>query len=298
MSTTAPPDLPQGIPKAEVDIDLHLVHALLQAQHPDLADLDLRLHGSGWDNVTYRLGAHLAVRLPRRELGVELLLKEQRWLPELAPVLPLPIPAPVRVGRAAMGYPWPWSIVPWVGGRDAVVEPLRSDQAPPLARLLRALHHPAPPDAPRNSYRGGPLSDRKNATDARLARIKRGSLSIDLTTVAAAWEQARAVPIDVDDVWIHGDAHPRNVIAESGELRALVDWGDMGLRDPATDLAAAWMLFEEQTDFRAAYGPVSAATWERARGWAIHLGVMLIDSGDQDDPEWAEVGRRTLERAC
>lgn len=298
MSTAAAPDLPQGIPKAEVDIDVDLVRSLLQTQHPDLAELDLRLHASGWDNVTYRLGADLAVRLPRRELGVELVLKEQRWLPELAPRLPLPIPAPVRVGTAAMGYPWPWSIVPWVEGTDAVVEPLRSDQAPAFAGFLRALHRPAPSAAPRNIYRGVPLSDHRNATDARLGRIQRGSLSIDLTRVAAGFELVRAVPIDVDDVWIHGDAHPRNVVAESGVLRALVDWGDLGVGDPATDLAAAWMLFEEPNDFATAYGPISAATWERARGWAIHFGVMLIDSGDQDDPEWAEVGRRVLERAC
>lgn len=293
-----PPDVPQGIPPAEVEIDVETVRSLLQAQHPDLADLDLRIHGSGWDNVTYRLGSDLAVRLPRRELAVELVLKEQRWLPELAPGLPLPIPSPIRVGTPAMGYPWPWSIVPWVAGQDAVAEPLLPDQAPALAGLLRALHRPAPSDAPRNIYRGGSLSDRVNATNARLARIKRGSLSIDLASVTGAWEQTRAVPIDVAEVWIHGDVHPRNVIVAAGVAQALIDWGDLGVGDPATDLAAAWLLFEDASAFKTAYGPISPATWERGRGWAIHFAVMLIDAGDQDDPAWAEVGRRVLERAC
>lgn len=295
-----PEEPPIGIPPAEVEISTELVVALVEAQHPDLADLEIRLHGSGWDNTTFRLGSDLAVRLPRRLMGAELILKEQLWLPELARRLPISISAPVRVGTPAFGYPWAWSIVPWIEGVDAVVEPLRVDQAPAIARLLGALHQPAPVDAPRNEFRGVPLVRRCHSMESRLARIGRGSLAIGLDRVAAGWAETKTVPIDTDEVWIHGDIHARNVIGMSGKLRAVVDWGDLCVGDPATDLAAAWILFPAagHAAFRAAYGPISDDTRQRARGWAIHLGVVLVDAGDADDPAWAEIGRRVLERAC
>jgi aminoglycoside phosphotransferase (APT) family kinase protein len=123
---------------------------------------------------------------------------------------------------------------------------------------------------------------------------------VSRTAVAGAWEHARSVAIDAPEVWIHGDLHARNIIVSAGQLAAVVDWGDLCVGDPATDLAAAWLLFDNRAhaDLRDAYGPISADTWERARGWAISFGVLLVDSGTGHDDSWAEVGRRVLERAC
>jgi len=42
-------------PPAEVPIDLSLVRALIQQQHPDLAHLTLSEIGEGWDNRLFRL---------------------------------------------------------------------------------------------------------------------------------------------------------------------------------------------------------------------------------------------------
>src|SRR5947199_9685209 len=100
------------MPAAAVDVDEPLVRSLLREQHPDLAGLPLQVAAFGWDNVVYRLGSELAVRLPRRAVAVPLVEHEQRWLPQLARRLPLPIPAPVRTGAPGRGYPWPWSIGP------------------------------------------------------------------------------------------------------------------------------------------------------------------------------------------
>ena len=101
-------------PVAEFDVDSALVLRLLLDQHPDLAHLPLAALASGWDNAIFRLGDALTVRMPRRQLGAELIRHEQRWLPVLAPTLPLPTPCPLRVGRPALGYPWHWSICPWL----------------------------------------------------------------------------------------------------------------------------------------------------------------------------------------
>ncbi len=96
------PDLPSalssGTPVCEAEIDEWVVHKLLKEQHPDLQGLALYEVDAGWDNVMFRLGDELAVRLPRRQVAAELIVHEQTWLPRLAPQLTMPVPVPVRIG--------------------------------------------------------------------------------------------------------------------------------------------------------------------------------------------------------
>src|SRR5579862_6443887 len=148
-----------GIPAADIEIDTPLVRALLNAQHPDLASLPLIDVGTGWDNNVYRLGDDLVVRLPRRAAAAALIEHEQRWLPELAPGLPLPIPTPVRTGQPGSGYPWSWTVTRWLIGQSATISPPHdlATAAIELGGFLGALHQAAPSDAPRNDVRGVPL---------------------------------------------------------------------------------------------------------------------------------------------
>src|SRR5262245_4441693 len=181
------------MPAAEVDIDDVLVRGLLEAQHPDLAGRELTEAAHGWDNVLYRLGDDLLVRLPRRQLAAELVAHEQRWLPELAPRLPLPIPAPVRTGVPTANYPWSWSICPWFDGTPAasatLTDPAR--EARRMGEFLAALHQPAPADAPANPYRGIPLAGRRARFDADLATL---GDEVDAGAARALWERAVSVP--------------------------------------------------------------------------------------------------------
>src|SRR5262245_30216963 len=105
-----------GTPAAEFALDSAFVAGLLADQHPDLAHLPVQVVEAGWDNALFRLGDGLAVRLPRRAAAAPLILHEQRWLPHLVDRLTLPIPAPARIGTPARGYPWHWSVVPWLRG--------------------------------------------------------------------------------------------------------------------------------------------------------------------------------------
>src|SRR5688572_25811372 len=208
-----------GTPAAEVHIDAELARALLRAQHPDLAHLAVAELDSGWDNAMFAVGDELALRLPRRQLGAALIAHEQRWLPQLAAVLPLRTPAPLRIGAPACGYPWSWSIVPWLPGESADVAPPRADQADALAQFLRALHAPPPPDAPRNPGRGVPLAARADATAARMERLGRTTDAI-APRVKSLWRDALEAPLDAPPTWIHGDLHPRNVLVREGRLSA------------------------------------------------------------------------------
>jgi aminoglycoside phosphotransferase (APT) family kinase protein len=287
-----------GTPAAEVDIDAALVQMLLADQHPDLADLPLGLFEAGWDNTLFRLGDSLLVRLPRRAAAATLITHEQTWLPYLAPQLSLSVPAPVRIGTPARGYPWYWSIVPWLLGMSADQHPPLATQATYFAAFLRSLHTPAPADAPINLVRGCSLADRVQAVAIRMHNLKQETNAIT-PAIEQIWHTALEAPLDVPRVWLHGDLHPRNILVQDGVISGIIDWGDITAGDCATDLAAIWMLFDDadaRQQVMAAYGNLSAATMQRAKGWAVLFGVMLLDSGRIDNPRNAAIGESVLRR--
>jgi aminoglycoside phosphotransferase (APT) family kinase protein len=285
-----------GTPPAEVLIDMPLIRGLLEDQHPDLARLPCEPVDAGWDNVMVRLGEDMCLRLPRRAAAAGLIAHEQRWLPVLANSLPLPTPVPLRTGAPGRGYPWRWSVVPWLSGMPADLSPPRATEATRLGMFLRALHTSAPIDAPANPVRGVPLQQRAEAIEARMQRVATKS-SLITTGVRRAWEEALVAPIDVAPSWIHGDLHPRNILVDAGALAGVIDWGDIAAGDRATDLAVIWMLFSDPSARRAAveaYGLVSEATYLRAKGWAVGFGVTLLDIGMADSPWFAAIGAHTL----
>ena len=286
-----------NMPGAEVDVDLAFVRALLQEQRPDLADLPLVPLANGWDNVVYRLGADLTVRLPRRLAAVELIEHEQRWLPMLAEQLPLPTPAPVWSGRPGCNYPWKWSLCPWFPGETAAVTPPTDllDAARSLGGFLAALHVAAPSNAPVNLFRGIPLEQRTDRLNEAVEAL--GGI-IDGPAVVELWAKLVIAPASTTAVWIHGDLHPANILVNSGKVSAVIDFGDVTSGDRATDLAVAWMLFpaDARSVFRQAAGAMDTATWARSRAWAIALSLAYL-VGSADNPTMHDIGIRTLAAA-
>jgi aminoglycoside phosphotransferase (APT) family kinase protein len=282
-------------PAAEVELDEALVVALVGAQHPDLLG-PIQPVASGWDNAVFRLGERFSVRLPRRRLGAELIAHEQGWLPVLAPRLPLTVPEVLRRGVPGLGYPYEWSICRWVPGEPATCERIEDPAvaAEALGGFLQALHQPAPPDAPRNPFRGVPLRDRAALFAAHLAAA---GDDVDAAAVLAVWEEASARPAwAAPAVWVHGDLHPANLVVDDGRLTGVVDFGDLSAGDPAVDLAVGWMLFSprERATLRASAGGVDDDTWARARGWALALGLVAL-AHSADDPSFRSFGRAVVE---
>ncbi len=304
--------MPTDSPAAEVTITPELVRALIRRQFPEGAELPLQRVAHGWDNDVYRLGPGWAVRLPRRQVAAALVEHEQRWLGSLSVGLPLAVPAPVLAGRPDLGYPWPWSVVPWFEGDPAARTPPADpvEAAATLARFLAALHQPAPADAPANPFRGGPLTTRHPVVTERIAALSGPALEPygGPAAVTSAWGRACAAPGWAGaPLWLHGDLHPANILVHQGRLGAVIDFGDLTAGDPATDLAVAWMLFAPpaRSAFRAAYdahgprraggagGGTDAGRWSRARGWALNLALALL-AGAADQPLMTAVGHRTL----
>ncbi|QAY72680.1 aminoglycoside phosphotransferase family protein [Agromyces protaetiae] len=279
MTDAPPPDVP---------VDADLVARLVASQHPDLA-AEVELVANGWDNAVFQLGTDYAVRMPRRELGARLVAGEQRWLPELAERSPVAVPVPVRAGVPEFEYPYPWSILTWLEGRDAasVATAARGGAALALAGFTTALRVSAPADAPVNPYRGVPLATRDEVTRERLASpfVSAHVSAADRAVLLDVWDDALAAPVWAGPpVWVHGDLHPANLLLDSaGGLAAVLDFGDLTSGDPATDLATAWLTFDAvgRAAFRRSVDVSSdtdASDWARARGWAVALGLAIVST--------------------
>lgn len=295
-------------PAAEIAIDEALVRRLLTAQAgdaiADAADLPLTKVTEGWDSEIWRFGDELAVRLPRRALAAPLVLNEHRVLPLIGPLLAaagVRVPAPIVRGMPDEGYPWAWSVVPWIDGSRGidVMRAERSGWAPLLAESLGALHVLAPEDHPVNPVRGRPLATRDAAFTERLRGLvsSRAIGRREADVLASNWAAGlAATPWDRRPVWIHGDLHPGNLVADGGALTGIIDFGDVTAGDPAYDLAVAWLAFDEHgrrafiaaTEYR-----YDSDTWIRARAWAGSFAVTLLTHSD-DNPDYAELGRESL----
>ncbi len=286
-----------GTPKAEFVVTERLVRDLIADQHPDFAALPIRLSGEGWDNYTFRLGENLAVRLPRREAGLDLIRNEQRWLAEAAHDVTLPVPAPIAIGAPGLGYKCPWSIVPWIEGAPVDHAPLDAEQGRVLASFLRALHRSAPPGAPLNPGRGVRLEIRRERFAQCLDRL-RSSSDVITPSIDAAWQTALEAPFAETSVWLHGDLHAQNVLSKHGRLAGIIDWGDMCAGDAAVDLCSVWGILPQasaRAEALKAYAPEDALL-VRARGWAVLFGATLYENGRLDDPRQAAIGEATLRR--
>jgi aminoglycoside phosphotransferase (APT) family kinase protein len=256
----------------ELDIGEPLARRLVAEQFPEWSTLPLRrIEPSGTDNAIFRLGDELSVRIPRRDGATVPGSKELEWLPKLAPVVPAEIPVPVAQGRPGCGYPWYWEIHTWVAGETVPVTEIDPIQAAgDLAAIVRALQQVDPRGAP--AGRGSPLADRDAEMQGWLAEFDGDPAAAD------EWRRAlEAPPWDGPPVWHHGDLDMRNWLVRDGRITGVIDWGTMGVGDPACDVMVAWKLHSAQARdaFREAL-PTDDATWARARGWALSQAVGAV----------------------
>ncbi|MBV9844661.1 MAG: aminoglycoside phosphotransferase family protein [Kutzneria sp.] len=290
-----------GMHNDEVATDVPLVRRLLATQFPAWTGLAVQsVASSGTDNAMYRLGADMVVRLPRVPAAATQVDKEQRWLPRLAPHLPLSIPTPVGRGAPAEGYPWCWSVYRWLDGHDATVARITDTRlaARTLAGFVTALRRLDPTNGPAcgagNFFRGAPLTTREEPTREAITALNGMR---DTSSVTKVWETAlNTPPWHGPSVWIHGDLAPGNLLVRRGRLGAVVDFGALGVGDPACDLMVAWNLFsaEARNVFRGSLA-VDDATWLRGRAWALSVALIQVPYYQNTNPVLAARARRTID---
>jgi aminoglycoside phosphotransferase (APT) family kinase protein len=281
-------------------VDVALVRRLVASQFPQWADLPVRLVDfDGWDNRTYRLGEDMLVRLPSGDGCAPQVEKEQRWLPKLAPLLPLPIPAPVAQGQPAEGYRHHWSVYRWLDGDTADVGRIDDlnqfaiDVGDFLAALQKVDTAGGPIAGAHSAYRGAPLSTYDAETRRCIAAL---GDRIAADKALAVWDTALAAAWDGPAVWFHGDVAVGNLLVVDGRLFAVIDFGCSGVGDPACDLVMAWTFFtgSSREAFRAAV-PGDSGTWARGRGWALWKALLLLAGNLGDNPDATGPDRQVVE---
>jgi aminoglycoside phosphotransferase (APT) family kinase protein len=284
-----------------VVIDVSVARRLVDSQFPQWADLPIAaVEFDGWDNRTFRLGSELTVRLPSGDWYAQQVEKEQRWLPRLAPRLPLPIPVPVAQGTPDAGFPYPWSVYRWLDGElasNARIGDL-TGFATTLAGFLNVLGRVdatgGPEPGQHNFFRGGPLATYEGEA---LEAIDALGNEVPVEAVKRAWDDAMASSWDREPVWLHGDVASGNLLVREGRLAAVLDFGTSGIGDPACDtVIAGTFLSGSSRDRVRAELDVDADTWSRGRGWGLWKALItLVGYLERDAPE-AAVARRDIDR--
>lgn len=271
------------------DVTTDVVSCLIAEQFPRWADLAIRpVVLDGWDNTTFRLGHDKSIRLPSHKMYVPQIAKEHRWLPVLAPHLPLPIPEPVAQGQPGCGFPAPWSIYRWIDGEPAALagvadhDRLADDLAAFLVALRGVSTDGGPPAGPHSFNRGGPVSAWDEQTRSTIDLLVG---EIDADGALAVWEAAVAAEWSGPDVWVHGDVTGSNLLMTGDRLCGVIDFGCTAVGDPACDLTPAWTMFagSSRRRFVDAMG-CDEGTWARARGWTLWKALIDIPGRSLDDP--------------
>lgn len=282
-----------------MNIDASLVCQLVTDQFPQWARLAVKpVEFGGWDNRTFHLGDDMLVRMPGAQRYAAKVAMEHEWLPKLGPRLPFPIPVPLAMGAPGSGYPWNWSIYQWIEGENACVGHIDSLSrfAKDVAQFLSALQQLDSTNGPlpgaHNFYRGGPLAtydaETRNAVD-----VLNGA--IDINAVMSVWNAALEATWSRPPVWIHGDVSAGNLLVLEGRLNAVIDFGGMGVGDPACDLVIAWTLFHgaSRDAFRSGLS-LDPRTWARARGWALWKALITIAEHNDDSSPQSQTARQTI----
>jgi aminoglycoside phosphotransferase (APT) family kinase protein len=289
-----------------VEISHELVTRLLREQHPDLARLPFGATYEGWDNVCIRLGTDRLLRLPRRGASARLIESELAWLPRLSAGWSFRAPVPERAGVPGAGYPWRWSIVPWIEGRLAYAAPLDARGARELGRALAEIHQPASAEAPHNEFRSPPLAARTERLLTRLRKLEAvqpqsWELHLDAAMELYADGAARSAG---PRTFAHLDLHGGNVLTQDGRLAGIIDWGDFAAAQPEADLGQAFCLVGSALmgDLLQAYsaaggrsactsssGDLSSDAWARTRSESVIYAAFLasIEDAAYSDAGWA-----------
>ena len=280
----------------EFEIDETLVINLLKQQCPESAELPIsKIMHYGTDNAIFRIGDKYSIRLPRVEYTAEQIEKEQTWLPKFAPHLPFVIPTPITAGKPSKEFPHSWYVYNWIEGVDAYNEPPSdiNQLAGDLAGFIKALWQLDTNGAPA-ARRGLPLNTQDKAVCEAISNLKD---TIDTDTITRIWQECLKVPDwNKPPVWLHADLLPSNLLLQNDKLHAVIDFGLMGVGDPACDLIPAWCLLnaDARKIFKETLG-IDENTWTRGKGWALSIALIIMPYYKDTNPVLMSVARRIIE---
>ncbi len=280
---------------------IELARKLILSQFPEYADLAITsVEKQGHDNRTYRLGDELLIRMPTAEFYALKVPKEQELLPKLAPHLSISIPAPIKIGVSSDDYPYPFSIYQWLEGQsanhlqihDKALEPIALQLAMFLKELqsIEGVDGPAP--GQHNWWRGDHVSVYNEGACKQIAEL---SDVIDSDKAMELWTQACQTKWNNLPVWIHGDFASGNILINDNKLSGVIDFGGMGMGDPACDLVIAWTFLKDKSReiFKQAM-KLDSDTWLRARAWTLWKATFELTQVENKSSDEAITQKRII----
>lgn len=281
-------------------INKEVVEKLINEQFPEWSVMEIKpVKVSGNDNRTFHLGREMSVRLPSSKHYVPQVEKEQKWLPLLAKSLSLPIPRPLAKGKPSYLFPFPWSVNQWLEGESLARNNLQdlNELASDLGAFLKQLQSidtsGGPMAGEHNFYRGGDLEVYDHESTAAIA-FNQDLLNVPLLN--EIWRSALDSKWEKKPVWVHGDVAPGNLLVKDGKLSAVIDFGILGMGDPACDAAMAWTYFDRPSReiFKKALS-MDDHTWQRARGWALWKALITFDEHRESNELLAKKAYKTIQ---
>ena len=294
--------------EAEFKIDIETVRSILKEQFPELGEVRISLLGEGRNNIAFLVNKSYVFRFPRRQVAVELIVSESRFLPKLATRLPLQITSPCFIGKSTAIFEYPFAGYPYIEGKPAYQFNKKADcidvNATVLANFLKTLHSIAVDSETRSQAPGDKigrtnLKRRAVKIEERLRRHRSQLPQIDIDGLITLVSNLSKTPPNQSPIfWVHGDLYPTHLLMdESGFLCGVIDWGSLHLGDPALDLSIAFTFLpvSAHKDFRQRYGEITSDCWNRARFTSIYNGAALLDYGiDTKDIDFIEMGKQAL----
>jgi aminoglycoside phosphotransferase (APT) family kinase protein len=259
---------------ASEEITSSLVRSLVSEQFPRWSELPIRpVEVQGWDNRTFRLGDRMTVRLPSTDGYVAGLVREEHTLAVLGPSFRVAIPRVVATGAPSAEFNRPWSVREWIEGHTftAVDTRRRESAISSVGDALRELQACDTAGGPwagsASAYRGCHISVVGEDVQGRLPLLARDQAK----ACRALWDAAVATVWTDPPVWVHGDVAPGNMLFDSsGQLTALIDFGQTCVGDPACDLAFAWLsCSSRERDRLRERLDLPEDAWLRGAAWAL-----------------------------
>ncbi|MEG0367407.1 MAG: aminoglycoside phosphotransferase family protein [Coprobacillus sp.] len=266
------------------NITVDIVKQLIHNQFPQWDTLEIYpVEKSGHDNRTFHLGNNMTIRLPSSLEYVAQVEKELKWLPILQQAISIPISSPLAKGEPETCYPFPWSINCFIEGETVNHNNIdKQTLACELDSFLKELQAIDITDAPvagqHNFYRGGDLHVYDAQTQAALIELKD---TLPIEKLNHIWQLALSTQWINRAVWIHGDIAPGNLLVRNNHLCGVIDFGIMGVGDPACDYAMAWTFFDSDTR-KEFLKSLDDETINRARGWALWKALITYNSQDKE----------------
>lgn len=280
----------------EASLSIATVRKLIDTQFPEYKGQEISpVAGSGTVNRLYRLGDEHYLRFPRTEKFRASLRRELKYLPLLADAIELRIPVPVAQGEPDLDYPFDWAIYKWLDGE--VIKPDRDGgdvgNAAVLAVFVSGLARVDIANGP-TSARDLPLEyEDKTVLDA----IEFLGSTFDERLLGEIWQTCARLPrYSGERCWTHGDLIPPNVLVRDGQLVSVIDFGSVGMGDPAVDYIPAWSILraEAREYFRESLR-IDDVDWLRAMGLAFRQAVRIIPYYEKTNPSFALMATETLQ---